>query len=140
MKREHIALVVCILGLLAGLIFATNSGLYFLDIIDHFINSYALIAVGILECIAVGWVFGAEKLRAYVNKVSEIKIGKWWSYSIKYIIPIVLSTIVALQLKAEFIENYGGYPDWAIATGWVAVLAPVVIAFLVPQKKVKAAS
>ena len=140
MKRKNIALVVCILGLLAGLIFTTNAGLYFLDVIDHFINSYALIAVGILECIAVGWVFGAEKLRAYVNKVSEIKIGKWWDYAIKYVIPISLSIIVALQLKAEFIENYGGYPDWAIAIGWVAVLAPVVVAFLLPQKKVKASS
>jgi len=137
-RREYIALVVCILGLLAGLIFTTNAGLYFLDIIDHFVNSYALIVVGILECLAVGWVFGAEKLRAYVNKVSEFKIGVWWDYSIKYIIPISLSIIVALQLKAEFIENYGGYPDWAIVVGWVAVLAPVVMAFLVPQRKVKA--
>ncbi|MBI2522843.1 sodium-dependent transporter [Candidatus Woesearchaeota archaeon] len=136
-RREYIALVVCILGFLAGLIFATNSGLYFLDIVDHFMNSYALITVGILECIAVGWVFGAERLRAYVNKVSEIKIGVWWDYAIKYIIPLALSIIVALQLKAELVENYGGYPDWAIVVGWVAVLAPVVISFLVPQKRVK---
>ena len=76
-------------------------------------------------------------MRAYVNKVSDFKIGRWWSTTIKYVIPISLTIILALQLKKEFAANYGGYPDWAILIGWGAVLIPLVIAFLIPQKKVK---
>ena len=136
-KRQHIALIVCVLGFLAGIIYTTNSGLYILDVVDHFVTHINLIVIGILECIAVGWIFGAEKMRAYVNKVSDFKIGRWWSTTIKYVIPISLTIILALQLKKEFAANYGGYPDWAILIGWGAVLIPLVIAFLIPQKKVK---
>jgi NSS family neurotransmitter:Na+ symporter len=138
MKKQHIALIVCILGFLAGIIYTTNAGLYLLDIVDHFLTNVSLIVIGILECIAVGWIFGAEKMRSYINKVSDFKIGVWWNATIKYIIPISLAIILALQLKVEFVENYGGYPDWAILIGWGAVLIPLVIAFLIPQKTVKA--
>lgn len=134
MKRQHIALIVCVLGFLAGIIYTTNAGLYFLDIVDHFVTNVNLIVIGILECIAVGWLFGAEKMKDYINKVSDFKIGSWWVATIKYIIPISLAVILALQLKAEFVENYGGYPDWAILIGWLFVLVPLVIAFLIPQK------
>ena len=78
-------------------------------------------------------------MRAYINKVSDFKIGPWWDLAIKYIIPISLAVILAVQLKAEFVENYSGYPDWAILVGWLFVLVPLVAAFLMPQKKVKAA-
>ena len=134
MKKQHVALIVCTLGFLAGRIYTTNGGLYLLDIVDHFMINISLIVIGILECIAVGWIFGAEKMRSYLNKVSDFKIGMWWSASIKYIIPISLAAVLALQLKLEFAENYGGYPDWAIMIGWMFVLVPLVIAFLIPQK------
>jgi len=137
-KKQTIALIVCSLGFLAGIIYTTNAGLFILDVVDHFVTNVSLIVIGILECIAVGWIFGAEKMRAYINKVSDFKIGQWWSTTIKYIIPISLAIILAIQLKAEFVENYGGYPDWAIAIGWGAVLIPLGIAFLIPQKTVKA--
>tara|TARA_Y100000310_G_scaffold281722_1_gene302370 strand:+ start:5663 stop:7132 length:1470 start_codon:yes stop_codon:yes gene_type:complete len=139
-KTKTIALIVCTLGFLAGIIYTTNAGLYFLDIVDHFVTNINLIMIGILECIAVGWIFGAEKMRKYLNKVSDFKIGAWWDSAIKYIIPISLAIVLALQLKIEFAENYGGYPDWAILIGWGAVLVPLAIAFLIPQKKVKGAS
>jgi len=136
-KREMIAFIVCLLGFLSGIIFTTNAGLYFLDVIDHFVNSYTLIVVGILECIAVGWIFGADKLRAYVNKVSEIKIGKWWDFAIKYAIPVILSFIVIVQLMKEFKAPYENYPQWAIWLGWIAVIVPFVVAFLIPQKNIQ---
>ena len=138
MKKKHVALIVCTLGFLAGIMYTTNAGLYLLDIVDHFVINISLIVIGILECIAVGWIFGAEKMRKYINKVSDFKIGEWWSTTIKYIIPLSLAIILALQLKTEFAANYGGYPDWAILIGWGAVLIPLVIAFLIPQKGVKA--
>jgi len=140
MKKQHIALIVCTLCFLAGIVYTTNAGLYILDIVDHFITNVSLIVIGILECIAVGWIFGAEKMRKYINKVSDFKIGVWWNATIKYIIPISLSVILALQLKLEFMENYGGYPDWAIMMGWLFVLVPLTLAFIIPQKKVNASA
>jgi len=136
-KKQTVALVVCVLGFLGGIIYTTNGGLFLLDIVDHFVTNVSLLIIGIMECIAVGWIFGADKMRSYINRVSDSKIGSWWDVSIKYIIPLALGTILALQIRAEFIENYSGYPDWAILIGWLFVLVPLLIAFLIPQIKVK---
>ncbi len=136
MKKQKIALIVCVLCFLAGIIYITNSGLYFLDLIDHYIV-YSLLVIGILECIAVGWIFGARKMRSYINKVSDFKIGAWWDIAIRYVIPVSLTMIVVSLLKAEFAVNYNGYPDWAIMVGWLFVLIPLAIAFLIPQRALK---
>ncbi|MCK4422831.1 MAG: sodium-dependent transporter, partial [Candidatus Omnitrophica bacterium] len=71
-RKEILTLYVCVFGFSCGIIFATRAGLYYLDITDHFITNYGLVIVGFLEAIAVGWFYGADKLRAYINNVSDI--------------------------------------------------------------------
>lgn len=129
-----------IVGFIFGLIFATQGGLYWLDIIDHFMGTYALLVVGILESIVIGWIFGAKKLRDYINSVSEIKIGSWFDISLKYVIPIVLIFILALNIADEIKNPYGGYPGWSLAIGFlVFILVPIlaVIFAKIPSKDEK---
>ena len=76
--RKKILPIVVVCGFLVGLIFATRGGYYWVDIIDHVTCDFGLTLVGILEAIAIGWIFGARKFREYVNDVSEVKIGSWW--------------------------------------------------------------
>ena len=70
---------VCVAGLLAGIIFTTQAGLYFLDITDHFITNYNLMLIAIAQSVLGGWVYGAEALRRYINIVSDWQIGPWWN-------------------------------------------------------------
>jgi NSS family neurotransmitter:Na+ symporter len=131
LSKQKIAFVVCLVGFSAGTIFTTRAGMYFLDIFDHFAINYGLVIVGILECIAVGWILGAEKLRRYINRDSDWKLGKWWSFSIKYLCPIVLIYLVIAQFVADITRNYGGYPDWAMYVGWGIVLVPILVSLAV---------
>ncbi|KAF2956696.1 sodium-dependent transporter [Marinitoga sp. 38H-ov] len=129
-----------ILGFIFGLLFSTQGGLYWLDIIDHYMGTYALLVVGILESIVIGWVFGAEKLRDYINSVSEIKIGKWFDISLKYIIPLVLIFILGLTLADELKNPYEGYPGWALTIGFVVFILVPILAFIfakIPSKDEK---
>jgi len=132
--RSKIAFLVCLVAFLIGIIFTTHAGLYFLDVVDHFLMNFGAILVGIFECVAIGWIFGAEKLRTYINKVSDWKVGIWWNFTIKYFIPVVLIVLVVLQFITEVKENYGGYPDWAIAMGWIIVIVPLVISVVLAFK------
>lgn len=125
-----IAFLICAAGFLFGIIFTTGAGLYFLDIIDHFLNSYVLIVVGILQCIVIGWVYGAKKLRTYINSVSSSNIGVWWDYSIKWIAPITLSLLLLIQLYRDIQTPYEGYPQSALMIGWIVVIVPLAIAAL----------
>lgn len=125
---KQISFCVCSVCFLLGILFTTRAGLYFLDVIDHFITSFGLVLVGIFECLVIGWVYGADRLREYINRVSHRKLGKWWSHAIRWFIPGVLGILVAVQFVTELKGNYEGYPGWAIWIGWAPVILPVMIA------------
>lgn len=130
-NRPKIAFFTCLIAFLFGILFVTGAGIYLLDIIDHFMNSYGLVTAGLLECIAVGWVYGAKNLREYVNKTCKIHIGVWWDYAIKFVIPIALILLLGFQLYQDITAPYEGYPGWALTIGWLSFLVPLAIASLV---------
>jgi NSS family neurotransmitter:Na+ symporter len=142
LRREDVALYVCVFGFLSGIVYTTVAGLYYLDIVDHFITNYGLVFVGLLEAIAVGWIYGAEKLRKYINEVSDIKIGVWWSWLIKYIIPVLLVFLLVSSLYADLKTPYEGYPQSIVlALGWGVLLMVALISYamahLSKPKKIK---
>ena len=142
LRRQDVALYVCVFGFLSGVIYTTVAGLYYLDIVDHFITTYGLVFVGLLEVIAVGWIYGAEKLRKYINDVSDIKIGIWWSWLIKYIIPVLLIFLLISSLYTDLKTPYENYPQSVILImGWgvlvMVALVSYAMAHLSKTKKIK---
>ena len=67
-RRERTAMVLCCCGFLLGLVFCTQSGLFWLDLVDHFITTYGLVLVAICEALIVGWIFPAHRLRAHLDE------------------------------------------------------------------------
>jgi len=135
LPRAKILHAIAILGFAIGLLYTTGSGYYWLDLVDHFISSYALVLVGFFEALVVGWFFGARKLREHVNATSDIRVGAWWEFMIKYFIPIVLFVTFVLSLKSDLIHRYGNYPMSAII--WVGVgslLFTFLVAFIFYKK------
>ena len=118
---------VCFVILTTGIIYTTRAGLYILDIVDHFVTNYNLLLVGICQTILVGWIYGAQRLRKYINQVSDWQVGKWWNVSIKYIIPMVLVALLLTQFSQDIRVPYEGYPTWALGIGWGIVLIPVLL-------------
>lgn len=131
----------CLACFLGGLIFTTHAGLYYLDITDHFVTSYLLVICGLLQAVVVGWFYDIKDLRRYINEVSSLKIGPFWEVTIKYIVPLSLSTVVAITLYRDIQEPYGGYPQWALSFfGWgligtMATLSLSYSLFQLAQKK-----
>ncbi len=131
LKRKPVLITVCIIAFAFGLLFATDGGLYWLDIVDNFINKFGLILGGLFECIVLGWLYGARKLREYANRDSEIKTGRWWDFLVKYFTPAILVVTFGMDLVKTITEPYGGYPDWALfAGGWGVVALVFVLSFV----------
>ncbi|HKJ71974.1 MAG TPA: sodium-dependent transporter [Gammaproteobacteria bacterium] len=65
----------CTIGFLLGLVFTTGAGISWLDIVDHFMTSYGLVLVGLLEALIVGWVFGGERLGAHIEEAGEFRFS-----------------------------------------------------------------
>ncbi len=135
LKRSTAVAAVSLPGFLIGLIFVTDGGLHWLDIVDKFVNSYGLIVVGLVECIVLGWIIGPKKIRDHVNGLSEIKVGGWFDFCVKYLTPAALIFILVYNLVIDLKVPYGGYPQWALNVGWVMVILLPVIAFILSKLK-----
>jgi len=118
-NKKMVVFYVCFAGLLGGLVFTTSAGIYYIDIIDHYVTIYGLVLMGLLQTLVVGWYYGPEKIREFANEVSDIKVGRIWIFSIKYFIPLCLIGILGKTFYEDFITPYEGYPNWAqISFGW----------------------
>lgn len=124
-SQEKAALYFCIFGFLMGIIFTTGAGIFWLDIVDRWMNDYGLVVIGFLECIAIGWFYGTDKLKKYINEVSDFRIGIWWDIFIKWVTPLALGWAIVASIVNDFSQPYGDYPGWALAVGgwaWMAVI------------------
>lgn len=50
----------CGTGYAICMLFCSNWGFVLFDLVDHYISDYVIILIGILQCVAVGWVFEYE--------------------------------------------------------------------------------
>ena len=125
MDRKKLVTFISMAGFLGSIVFTTQAGLLWLDIVDHFITHYGLVTVGILECFVVGWLFNLPTLRSHINRISSFQLGGWWDFLIKIFIPLVLFVILLGDLYSELTQAYGGYSwssliligrDWLLLT------------------------
>lgn len=130
-SRKIVVSVLCILGFLGSIIFATQAGLLWLDIVDHFLTQYGLVLAGIFECIVLGWIYKISLLRQHINTHSALKPPFLWEISIKIFIPLILIALFISTLVKEFSSPYGGYSvlsliligrDWLIYTLFFAII------------------
>ena len=130
-KRQSLIVVVSVLGLIGSLIFTTQAGLYWLDIVDHFLTHYGLVVVGIAECILAGWLFDFDILRQHVNKISSIKMGRWWNVVVKFFIPFVLLVILIIDIYQEITTPYENY-SWRslVLIGFSWIIVTLLTAFI----------
>ncbi|KYK29804.1 hypothetical protein AYK20_00275 [Thermoplasmatales archaeon SG8-52-1] len=127
--------IMCTLGFLFSLIFVTGSGLYLLEVLDHFIANFGLVTIGLLECLIFGWMFKIKHLRNHANETSEILLGRWWDILIKIIIPIILVIVLVAAIINNVINNpYPDYPSWLIVVMGIAPLISIVGASFILMK------
>ena len=126
--------IICSIGFFASLIFTTESGLYWLTIVDHFVANFGLVLIGLLECLILGWMYKISKLREHANESSDVKIGKWWDILIKYIAPIILSLLLIFAIINNIIDPPFGYPAWVIIVGGIAPILTIFILSFVFMK------
>jgi len=134
LPRKAVITVMCIVGFCGSLLFTTHAGVLWLDIVDHFLNQYGLITVGIVETLVVGWLYRTDKLKAHIvsnlglsgarHKVFDYVVLQLWMYCIRFVTPVALGIAIIHSLIQEFAEPYAGYPISAViilGVGWLLV-------------------
>jgi len=124
-SREKIITLLCVFGFVESILFTT---------VDHFINHYGLITLGILEVIVVGWIYKTDALKRHIidslgevdarRKALSNKILKGWVLCIRYVTPVALGIAMINSLITEVSAPYEGYPVSGIiilGVGWLLV-------------------
>lgn len=129
-RSEKLARVFVLAAFPVSLIFVTRGGFYWFDIVDKWICDFGLVISGLIQCLIVGYLYRVEEFRDYLNKQSEVRIGRWWIWALRYITPVALSLILIMNLIKEITEGYEGYPRWAtLIGGWGTVFFWVVLGY-----------
>lgn len=107
--RKKVATIVCGLGFIISMLFATNGGILLLDLVDYFINNIALLLSCLIEVIIIAWFIKASMIRQYANQLSDFTIGKWMELCLRYISPTLLFIILARNVFNTFTQGYGNF-------------------------------
>jgi NSS family neurotransmitter:Na+ symporter len=87
----------------------------------------------------VGFLYPVREFRDYLNGQSEVRIGNWWIWALRYVTPVVLLVILGGNLVQEISEGYGEYPRWAtVVGGWGTILFWAILGYFLWKRPSKA--
>ncbi len=137
-NRTSVLWALTFVGLSAGLVYTSRGGLVWLEEIDGFVNGpWGIALLGMVECVVLGWMFRIKRLRDHANERSDWKLGAWWDWNLRLLVPVVLSALFVWSLY-DTITDYDGYlfdtgglAKWPTIIGLVlAGLAPILAVVL----------
>jgi NSS family neurotransmitter:Na+ symporter len=134
-SRKKVSFWICLIGFFIGFLYSTRGGLYWLDVVDHWMN-WGLVIVGLLEAILIGWFFNIKAVSQDMDSTSQMRFGNLWIVSVKYITPFVLLVTIFWSIIREFVDSYGDYPIWSLMLGgWILMAMWLFISVILQSKK-----
>lgn len=118
---------------LLSLPFTTPAGYYIFILIDWYMSTFNLVGIAILECIAVFWIYGANRFSSDI----EMMRGSRPSLLIRiiwcFVTPAFLLGILITTIKIYTTPSIGDYefPIFSIVIGNIFAFFPISLAFAV---------
>ncbi|XP_014670558.1 PREDICTED: sodium- and chloride-dependent taurine transporter-like [Priapulus caudatus] len=128
-RREALVACVVFVSFCIGLTMVTNGGLYVFYVWDYYASSgMTLLWFCFFECIAIGWLYGANKFYDDIELMVGFRINPWLRICWTYVTPVVTCAIfvfelvryVPLKIEGSFFSYE--YPMWAQSCGWCLAL------------------
>ena len=101
-SRRKAATVLCIIGCIFSVLLTSGISSYLVGIIDSFVNQFGILLLIGIQCIIFSWFYGLEHFLPALNEHSTFKVGKTWSFVIKYLLPVVLIIMWAVGIFQLF--------------------------------------
>ncbi|EAA05568.2 AGAP010865-PA [Anopheles gambiae str. PEST] len=119
-RNWQAATIIAICGVLLGSIYVTPGGQYVLKLVDYYGASSIALVLAIAELIAIGWVYGVDRL----CKDTEFMLGHrpnlYWRLCWRWITPLLMFVILIynlVTLEPLMYKQYV-YPTVAYGIGW----------------------
>ena len=130
-SRKKTATILSIIGCIFSIILTTGISSYLVGIIDSFVNEFGILLLIGIQCIIFAWFYGVEHFIPALNESSSFKVGKTWSFVIKYLLPIVLIVMWAIGI----VQLFSTAKQFEIIIDLVIIVAVLVFAFILTRIK-----
>jgi len=131
LRRRKPTILFCIVMFmfLSGVFLCYEGGIYILQLMDNYCASFSALMIGLVEVIAIAWVYGADRFL----EDCKLMLGHYpykrvyWKFIWKYVCPILIVFILGFSLIDIQPVIYGTYkfPHWAPFVGWCLSLTSV---------------
>ena len=89
-SRKKGVTILTIIACLCTIAFSTGISSYLVGIVDEFVNNFGILILIAVQAIIFGWFYGVEKVIPVLNEFSTFKVGKTWTLTIKYLLPLII--------------------------------------------------
>ncbi|XP_036948166.1 sodium- and chloride-dependent betaine transporter-like [Acanthopagrus latus] len=129
-RREIFLVFFCSVCFLIQISLTTQGGVYLFQLFDCYgANGASLLFLGLVECVAVGWAFGADRMGDMVEDMTGQRPWLIFNLCWRYITPLICTVcFICSFVDYQPLTSSGGavYPAWAYRLGWVIALSSVV--------------
>ncbi|XP_076664285.1 sodium- and chloride-dependent glycine transporter 1 isoform X2 [Andrena cerasifolii] len=127
-----VVLAAAVFGYAGGIVFTTNAGMYWLQLMDKYAANCSVLLIAISECVLVAWIYGADRFLDDVQLMIGLQSRLWrffWTWMWKLVTPATLLFILFFNWIEYEPLKYGDYvyPQWASIVGWVIGIIPVLV-------------
>nr|XP_014344389.1 PREDICTED: sodium- and chloride-dependent taurine transporter-like [Latimeria chalumnae] len=129
-RREIFIAILCSFSYLLGLFMVTEGGMYVFQLFDYYAASgVCLLWVAFFECVAVAWIYGADKFYDAIEDMIGYRPGPWMKWSWTVVTPLLCLGCFIFSLAKYVPLTYNKvytYPEWSIGLGWVLALCSMI--------------
>ncbi|KRZ06768.1 Sodium- and chloride-dependent GABA transporter 1 [Trichinella zimbabwensis] len=129
-KRKIILLFLCLTKFILGIPLVSQSGQYWLTLIDSCaVSGIPLLFVAFFEITSISWGFGKKKLKAIFKEMLGFEISKFWIVTWQYITPVwILALFINVVIFYSPVTYPNGrlYPEWASTLGILMSLSSMI--------------
>ncbi|XP_064610072.1 sodium- and chloride-dependent GABA transporter 3-like [Liolophura sinensis] len=119
-----VCLAACVGGNLLGLIFITQGGMYYFQVVDWYSAALGTTTISFFEGLAIAWVYGADNFCENIKEMMPTlpnRVLKVLKFHWKFVLPVICLVVLSITLwrfKPPTLNDYS-YPDIAQTVGWV---------------------
>ncbi|XP_061886136.1 sodium-dependent neutral amino acid transporter B(0)AT1-like [Entelurus aequoreus] len=103
--HEALTGLTCLGAFIISLLFALNSGIYWVALFDNFAGSVPLLTIGFFEMVAVVYVYGIDRFNEDVRFMTGHKPGIFWQVTWRFISPLIVLVILVFYLVTQSQEK-----------------------------------
>ena len=130
-SRKRTSTILSIIGCAFSLLLTTGISSYLVGIIDSFVNEFGILILIGIQCIIFAWFYGVEHFLPALNEASTFKVGKLWTFIIKYLLPLVLIVMWVIGI----VKLFATAKTFEIIIDLIIIISVMVAAFVLTKVK-----